>query len=166
MSAVLLIPLMDYIFHCNPFIVDCRLFDRYPEHDKTLTEKSSVTVNCLIDQSNIGFWSLCYSYLTGEFTVSDGNVCWSVFSCGPCSDKYRMASAASITPTMTIYAVQPLPAPIQGKADWRSFRCFQLQNGVTVCLVHDKESKTTAAAATVNVGAAADPREMPGLART
>lgn len=31
--------------------------------------------------------------------------------------------------------------------------------------VNDKESKTTAAAATVNVGASADPRSLPGLAR-
>jgi secreted Zn-dependent insulinase-like peptidase len=62
--------------------------------------------------------------------------------------------------------VEHLPAPIKGKADWRDFRCIKLENGVTVCLVHDKESKTTAAAATVNVGAAADPREMSGLART
>ena len=30
--------------------------------------------------------------------------------------------------------------------------------------MHDKESKTTAAAATVNAGAGSDPRSMPGLA--
>jgi hypothetical protein len=59
-----------------------------------------------------------------------------------------------------------LPSPIKGNADWRDYRCLQLQNGVTVCLVHDPESKTTAAAAAVNVGAAADPRNLSGLART
>lgn len=85
--------------------------------------------------------------------------------------------------TVSSSKLTPLPSPIKGKADWREFRCFRLENGVTVCLgkqhagvqqrtnihlllpVHDKESKTTAAAATVNVGAAADPRELPGLAR-
>jgi hypothetical protein len=41
---------------------------------------------------------------------------------------------------------------------------------LSVCLlllfaVNDKESKTTAVAATVNVGASADPRSLPGLAR-
>jgi hypothetical protein len=61
--------------------------------------------------------------------------------------------------------IENLPAPIIGKADWRQFRSFRLPNGVIACVVHDKESKTTAAAATVNVGAASDPREMPGLAR-
>jgi hypothetical protein len=57
-----------------------------------------------------------------------------------------------------------LPAPIKGKADWREYKCLRLDNGVTVCLVHDRESKTTAAAATVNAGAAADPKSLPGLA--
>ncbi|KAL7566713.1 hypothetical protein ACA910_017769 [Epithemia clementina (nom. ined.)] len=57
-----------------------------------------------------------------------------------------------------------LPEVEKGKADWRTYRCVQLDNGVTVCLVHDKESKTTAAAATVKVGAGSDPRSMPGLA--
>lgn len=58
-----------------------------------------------------------------------------------------------------------LPSPIQGNADWRKYRCMKLNNGVTVCLVHDKESKTTAAAATVTAGAGSDPRSLPGLAR-
>lgn len=57
-----------------------------------------------------------------------------------------------------------LPAVEKGKADWRHYRCLQLDNGVTVCLVNDKESKTTAVAATVKVGAGSDPRSMPGLA--
>lgn len=65
------------------------------------------------------------------------------------------ATAASIT---------PLPTPIKGKADWRSYRAFSLENGVTVCLVHDPESKTLSAASTVHVGAAADPRSLSGLA--
>lgn len=62
------------------------------------------------------------------------------------------------------YRITPLPDPIKGKADWREYRAFRLENGVTVCLVHDCESKTTAAAATVGVGAAADPRSLSGIA--
>lgn len=62
--------------------------------------------------------------------------------------------------------VELLPTPVKGKADWRDFRCVRLENGVTLCFVHDREAKTTAAAATVAAGAAADPREMSGLART
>ena len=41
-------------------------------------------------------------------------------------------------------AVTVLPAVEKGKADWRDYRCIQLDNGVTVCLVHDATSKTTA----------------------
>jgi hypothetical protein len=41
-------------------------------------------------------------------------------------------------------AVTLLPAPEKGKADWRDYRCVELDNGVTVCLVHDATSKTTA----------------------
>jgi secreted Zn-dependent insulinase-like peptidase len=63
--------------------------------------------------------------------------------------------------------VKELAQPIQGKADWRQYRCFQLlNNGITICCVHDSTSKTTAVATTVNVGAAYDPRSIPGLART
>jgi len=59
-----------------------------------------------------------------------------------------------------------LPTPRKGRADWRSYRCLEIaSNGVTVGLVHDPESKTTAAAATVPAGAAMDPRHLPGLAR-
>ena len=60
--------------------------------------------------------------------------------------------------------MKALDAVEKGKADWREYRCVQLDNGVTVCLVHDGESKTTAAAATVQIGAAADPRSLSGLA--
>lgn len=63
-----------------------------------------------------------------------------------------------------VNAFTPLPDVIKGKADWRDFRCIKLSNGVTVCLVHDKQAKTTAAAATVAAGASADPRELSGLA--
>ena len=70
-----------------------------------------------------------------------------------------------------------LPSPITGKADWRKFKAFQLMDPsssttgdsdgknhpqMTVLLVQDVESKTTAAAASVQVGAASDP--IPGLA--
>ena len=61
-------------------------------------------------------------------------------------------------------AMQLLPPPRKGKADWREYRAFKLDNGVTCMAVHDKESKTTAVAAAVNAGAAADPRELSGLA--
>jgi hypothetical protein len=40
--------------------------------------------------------------------------------------------------------VTVLPAVEKGKADWRDYRCVQLDNGVTLCLVHDNMSKTTA----------------------
>ena len=61
--------------------------------------------------------------------------------------------------------LEVLPSPLKGNADWRDFRCLRLANGVVLCLVHDKESKTTAAAATVTAGAASDLRSMSGLAR-
>ena len=57
-----------------------------------------------------------------------------------------------------------LPATIKGKADWRDFRSFQLNNGVRCTVVHDPESKMFAAAAVVDTGAGADPRHMPGVA--
>jgi hypothetical protein len=37
-----------------------------------------------------------------------------------------------------------LPAVEKGRADWRDYRCLRLDNGVTLCLVHDTMSKTTA----------------------
>ena len=55
-----------------------------------------------------------------------------------------------------------LPPPVKGKSDWREFRCLELENGLTLILVHDNTSPTLAAAATVPIGAAADP--IPGLA--
>lgn len=58
----------------------------------------------------------------------------------------------------------PLPKPIKGQADWREYEAVQLENGVTVLAVHDKESKTTAMSCCVNVGASADPRSLSGLA--
>jgi secreted Zn-dependent insulinase-like peptidase len=63
--------------------------------------------------------------------------------------------------------VEELCNPNQGDADWRQYRCVRLlNNGVTICCVNDLTSKTTAVAATVNVGAAHDPRAVSGLART
>jgi len=64
----------------------------------------------------------------------------------------------------TAAMVQVLPTPRKGKADWREYRPFQLDNGVMCMAVHDKESKTTAVTAAVLAGAAADPRELSGLA--
>ena len=66
-----------------------------------------------------------------------------------------MASSSSII---------PIPSPIKGKADWREYKAFELENGVVCLVIHDKESKTTAMSCSVNVGAAADPRNLSGLA--
>jgi len=60
--------------------------------------------------------------------------------------------------------IELLPTVEKGKSDWREYRSFRLKNGVTCTVVNDKESKTTAAACAVHVGAAADPRNMSGLA--
>ena len=57
-----------------------------------------------------------------------------------------------------------LPSLITGKSDWRRYRPYKLSNGLTCLLVNDKESKTTAMAVCVNVGASADPRDLSGLA--
>ncbi len=65
---------------------------------------------------------------------------------------------------MTKVIQTPLPTPIQGKADWRKYKAFRLQNGVTCLVINDKESKTTAMSCIVDVGASSDPREMSGLA--
>jgi insulysin len=56
-----------------------------------------------------------------------------------------------------------LPSPVQGKADWRKYKAFRLENGVTCLVINDKESKTTAMSCVVEVGAASDPRELSGL---
>jgi secreted Zn-dependent insulinase-like peptidase len=61
-------------------------------------------------------------------------------------------------------AVEILPTPIKGRADWRSYRAFRLANGVTALAVEDRESKTTGMSCLVNVGASADPRDLSGLA--
>ena len=62
-------------------------------------------------------------------------------------------------------SVTVLPSPIKGDADWRSYRCVKLQNGVTCVFVHDKESKTTACSVCVGAGASHDPRDcLSGLA--
>jgi len=63
-----------------------------------------------------------------------------------------------------IHEIDPLPTVEKGKSDWRVYKSFRLHNGVTCTVVNDKESKTTAVACAVHVGAAADPREMSGLA--
>jgi secreted Zn-dependent insulinase-like peptidase len=57
-----------------------------------------------------------------------------------------------------------LPEINKGESDWRQYRAIRLHNKVSVILVNDPHSKTTAVAATVNVGAASDPRNVPGLA--
>ncbi len=78
------------------------------------------------------------------------------------NDRYihtKMAQEADTNDEITLLAT-----PVQGKADWRSYRAFRLPNGVTCLAVHDKESKTTGMACSVNVGAAADPRSLSGLA--
>ena len=67
------------------------------------------------------------------------------------------------TTTMT-YKAEPLLQPIQGRSDWRKFKAIRLENGVSVLVINDKESKTTAMSAIVEVGASADPRTLSGLA--
>ena len=61
-------------------------------------------------------------------------------------------------------SIKDLPTPIKGKADWREYKAFELKNGVKCLLINDKESKTTGMSTCVNVGAAADPRSLSGLA--
>ena len=73
--------------------------------------------------------------------------------------KKRPATMGSADDPFTL-----LPAPIKGDADWRDFRTLRLSNGVTICLVHDPQAKTTAAGATIAAGAAYDPRSLSGLA--
>jgi len=68
------------------------------------------------------------------------------------------------TGTGTAVQITPLPGTIKGQSDWRTYRSFQLPNGVRCTVVHDKESKTLAASAVVDTGAGADPRSMPGVA--
>jgi len=53
---------------------------------------------------------------------------------------------------------------VKGKSDWRQYRSLLLPNGITCVVVNDKESKTTAMAVTVGVGASFDPKELSGLA--
>ena len=65
---------------------------------------------------------------------------------------------------MVIDGVELLPEVRKGKADWREYRPFRLANGVTCMAIHDKESKTTAMATAIHAGAAADPRNLSGLA--
>ena len=60
--------------------------------------------------------------------------------------------------------VRALPSVIRGKNDVKEYRAFELDNGVTCMVVHDGDSKTTGVACSVSVGAAADPRSLPGLA--
>ena len=60
--------------------------------------------------------------------------------------------------------VKALPTPVKGKSDWRVYRAFQLDNGVTCVAINDNESKTTAMSCVVNAGASADPRSLSGLA--
>ena len=61
-------------------------------------------------------------------------------------------------------AVDYLPPPVQGNADYRKYRALRLQNGVTALLTQDSQSKHFAAAVTVDAGASSDPRALPGLA--
>lgn len=75
-----------------------------------------------------------------------------------------MDTATTTTSTLDSVLVEPLPDVIKGKADWRDYRAFRLPNGITCMVVHDKESRTTAMAACVKAGAAADPRNLSGLA--
>lgn len=54
--------------------------------------------------------------------------------------------------------------PKRSFGDSRSYRCIELQNGLTALLISDLEADISAAALTVNVGHFHDPWEIPGLA--
>ncbi|KAL9181418.1 hypothetical protein ACHAXT_010223 [Thalassiosira profunda] len=58
----------------------------------------------------------------------------------------------------------PLPPVIKGDADYRTYRPLLLDNGLTVLLVNDPQSKHFAASVSVHAGASSDPRALPGLA--
>jgi len=62
------------------------------------------------------------------------------------------------------HPVKHLPEVEKGDSDWRTYRSLKLENGVTCVLVHDKESKHTAMATTIDAGASCDPRSLSGLA--
>ena len=70
-----------------------------------------------------------------------------------------MANNQSDAPVVTC-----LPPPIQGNADYRSYKAIQLDNGIKILLAQDAQSKHFAAAVSVNAGASSDPRSLPGLA--
>mmetsp|Transcript_15246 Transcript_15246/g.27671 ORF Transcript_15246/g.27671 Transcript_15246/m.27671 type:complete len:1041 (-) Transcript_15246:645-3767(-) len=57
-----------------------------------------------------------------------------------------------------------LPPIIKGDADYRTYRPLVLENGITILLAHDPQSKNFAASVSVHAGASADPRALPGLA--
>jgi len=57
-----------------------------------------------------------------------------------------------------------LPDVIKGDADYRSYRPLLLENGITVLLANDPQSKHFAASVSVHAGASSDPRGLPGLA--
>jgi insulysin len=62
-----------------------------------------------------------------------------------------------------------LPPIIQGQSDYRSYRPITLptasgDDGITILLVNDPQSKHFAASVSVGSGASSDPRALPGLA--
>lgn len=62
-----------------------------------------------------------------------------------------------------------LPAPEQGKSDYRAYRPLTLptasgDSGIAILLVNDPQSKHFAASVSVASGASSDPRALPGLA--
>jgi insulysin len=66
---------------------------------------------------------------------------------------------------MTIKPIY-LPPVEQGKSDYRNYRPLTLgkDEGITILLVNDPQSKHFAAAVSVGSGASSDPRILPGLA--
>ena len=62
-----------------------------------------------------------------------------------------------------------LPQIEQGQNDYRSYRPLVLptesgEDGITILLVNDPQSKHFAASVSVGSGASSDPRALPGLA--
>ncbi|KAL7552322.1 hypothetical protein ACHAWF_015546 [Thalassiosira exigua] len=78
----------------------------------------------------------------------------------------RSHSCADTKLTMTATTSEPtrLPPVIKGDADYRAYRPLLLDNGLTVLLATDAQSKHLAAAVSVTAGASSDPRSLPGLA--
>lgn len=82
----------------------------------------------------------------------------------------RLAHFLGLLQLSTPFKMSGMPTPIylppiiQGDSDYRTYRPLLLDNGITVLLAHDPQSKHFAASVSVHAGASCDPRFLPGLA--